>query len=48
MQSIVTHIARRISFGGQLTGLWDCFAACAEGVLMFAHHSPIDSTTAGG
>lgn len=48
MQSTVTHTTLRITFGGQQTGLWDCFAVCAEGVLMFAHRSPTDSTTAGG
>lgn len=48
MQSVVTHIVLRITFDGQWMGLWDCFAVYAEGVLMFAHHSPTDSATAGG
>lgn len=48
VQSIVPPLALRITSSGQCKGLWDCFAVCAEGVLMFAHRSPTDCTTAGG
>lgn len=47
VQSIVPHLALKIT-SGQCKGLWDCFAVCAEGVLMSAHRSPTACTTAGG